>query len=208
MKYIAFLIAVLFSPFALADAWCDGKHTYRETEQCYQTFVGSSKRALERKIKEVVNHPAMTQEILEQLDREHTQWAYSVEAQCQDSRCVAKSIQGRIKVLDLLIKHLGGPATAPAAVKYRPSFDCTKASTVVEKLICGSEKLSDLDNALNGNYKEAISITSDNGWLKEEQIDWIKNTRNKCQDETCLVGAYEQRIDELFWTIKQLENGQ
>lgn len=211
MKIFILLFTILLSPAAFANSWCEGKHTYREKDQCYSNMVNSSKRALERKIKEVVNHPSMTSEKLAQLDIEHTQWAYNVQAQCQDNACVALSIEGRTKVLDLYLKQLS--ATVPAAqpvsmTEGSPSFNCSKASTTVERLICSSPQLAEQDNTLVGYYKDALGITDDNGWLKEEQIDWIKNVRNRCQDEACLTKAYEQRIDELFWTIKHLENGQ
>ncbi|WP_188013215.1 lysozyme inhibitor LprI family protein [Photobacterium damselae] len=38
-----------------------------------------------------------------------------------------------------------------------PSFDCTKASSSVEELICSNNELATLDNTLNTVYKQAMA---------------------------------------------------
>ena len=57
-----------------------------------------------------------------------------------------------------------------------PSFDCAKASTSSEKLICSDEMLSKLDNTLAKTYNKTF-----NAYPKEEREDlsseqkmWIK----------------------------------
>ncbi len=39
------------------------------------------------------------------------------------------------------------------------SFDCSKATSEAEKLICGDEELSRLDESLNKSYLEALKRT-------------------------------------------------
>ena len=82
--------------------------------------------------------------------------------------------------------------TAPAA-----SFDCAKATTLVEKAICADSELSARDVALMAAYKHALVEASDANRLKAEQRAWLKNVRNKCLDVTCLFTAYDQRIAAL-----------
>jgi uncharacterized protein len=74
------------------------------------------------------------------------------------------------------------------------AFDCAKASTRVEKLICSEEKLVQLDRELNRLYKEA-SKREPQG-IRDEQRQWLKS-RNSCVDAACVLAAYEDRVDEL-----------
>lgn len=73
------------------------------------------------------------------------------------------------------------------------SFDCRKASTSVEKIICSSPSLSKLDSELSEIYKEAVGKEPS---IKRDQIDWLRE-RNKCQNESCLESAYNERKDDL-----------
>lgn len=80
---------------------------------------------------------------------------------------------------------------------HAASFDCTKATTEIEKIICFDEDLSSLDEDLDRVYKEARRIHSDKNSIRAEQLDWLRNVRNKCTSGSCLVKAYEDRIDQL-----------
>lgn len=97
------------------------------------------------------------------------------------------------------------PATAPIAgesqeppeATWTPSFDCTKAATFSEKVICSDPLLGKLDGALSENYKYMLG--SDIGDaarndLKTTQKKWLTE-RNKCTNNQCLVDAYRKRID-------------
>lgn len=78
-----------------------------------------------------------------------------------------------------------------------PSFDCSKASSKVEKLICSDKNLSDTDAMLAEDYK-ALQATSDDKGVKQRQLAWLKNVRNACNDVACLQKAYDARGDELM----------
>ena len=80
---------------------------------------------------------------------------------------------------------------------YGASFDCSKASTSVEKTICADPQLSDLDELLMASYKKALSNTSGAAPLKMEQKDWLKSVRDMCQDKECLKKAYTSRLATL-----------
>lgn len=79
---------------------------------------------------------------------------------------------------------------------FAASFDCDKAAHPVEKLICSSSSLSDLDDRLSEAYKNAAKNLQIADQVKADQKLWIKETR-ACSDELCLVGLYEKRITEL-----------
>ena len=57
---------------------------------------------------------------------------------------------------------------------FGASFDCTKAKTNVEKMICADPELSALDEKLNQVYKEALTKSNNKNKLIQEQREWIK----------------------------------
>lgn len=73
------------------------------------------------------------------------------------------------------------------------SFDCAKAGTKVEKMICGSPELSHLDRDLAETYKDAVSKESS---IRSDQMKWLKE-RNSCTNEPCLIEKYKDRISVL-----------
>lgn len=84
---------------------------------------------------------------------------------------------------------------------YAAGFDCTKASTQVEKTICSNPDLSALDDALSTVYKKLInpSLCADYQipYIKDDQKAWLNETRNKCTDARCLSKVYSERINEM-----------
>jgi len=53
--------------------------------------------------------------------------------------------------------------SSDTALGDEPSFDCAKAATPVEKLICGSPELSDLDYALSWCYEDLRTVLNGRG---------------------------------------------
>lgn len=85
----------------------------------------------------------------------------------------------------------------PVSVTWTPSFDCTKASTGPERLICSSKELSAADVKLAQAYKTAANISTDKDALKSAQNAWRKNERDACSDVQCMLGAYQSRLTQL-----------
>lgn len=85
-------------------------------------------------------------------------------------------------------------STADAA-----SFNCGKAQSQIEKLICDKADLSAMDDELNKSYQNALDKTrlGDNQQVISAQKRWLKLKRNTCNDESCLREAYLSRIQEL-----------
>ena len=79
------------------------------------------------------------------------------------------------------------------------SFDCAKAGTKIEKLICGDAELSKLDEELNAAYKAAVQDKTKAKAVKQAQKQWMKE-RNGCEDAACVKGAYEARLSLLAGT--------
>ena len=80
---------------------------------------------------------------------------------------------------------------------HAASFDCGKASSAVEKLICGNGKLSELDDHLGRYYATArAELGAGKSCLAAQQRAWLK-WRNACNDASCLEQLYLQRLAEL-----------
>ena len=102
--------------------------------------------------------------------------------------------------------------------KIQPSFDCSKAKTRVEKLVCSDEVLSILDRDMQKAYdlmmgkydlaymneeaKEEIKPYLEK--LKQSQIDWVKyrdkycNTKkDKEEFRRCVLNEYYNRIQSV-----------
>jgi uncharacterized protein YecT (DUF1311 family) len=77
------------------------------------------------------------------------------------------------------------------------SFDCAKASSKIEKLICSSPDTANADKRLATVYGAAKSKSGDEQKLKSEQLQWMKEKRNSCNDAACLVRVTEERIQKL-----------
>jgi uncharacterized protein YecT (DUF1311 family) len=89
---------------------------------------------------------------------------------------------------------------APAAVETGPitaSFDCAKASSAQEKMICSDRELARLDVELSAAYRKAREAATDAKALQNEQLQWLKASRKACSDKACLAEAYKSRTAEL-----------
>lgn len=89
-----------------------------------------------------------------------------------------------------------------AAFAAKPSFNCSKASHEVEKLICQDDELAQLDVSLTNLYNTLLKNTplAKQKQLKAEQSGWVKG-RNDCwksdDQRACVKSEYEARISEL-----------
>ena len=78
------------------------------------------------------------------------------------------------------------------------SFDCAKAQTRVEKMVCADREIADLDEYLGRYYsaaREAMRRAA--SCLQADQWQWLKATRDACADASCLKSAYLERLAEL-----------
>jgi len=114
---------------------------------------------------------------------------------------------------------LAAGAVAPATAQEGPSFDCAKASSVVEHAICDSDPLSRYDRWLGTIYSDLRTRldSDDQQTLKEEQRDWLQEERDACaeadpeEDESadearygCLFRAYLERAVDLSRELEEL----
>jgi len=76
---------------------------------------------------------------------------------------------------------------------FGASFDCAKASSNVEKMICADPELSALDDNLSKAFKEAMKATDNKDQLKKEQFIWMKE-RNRCKAVKCIKEKYQKKL--------------
>ena len=91
----------------------------------------------------------------------------------------------------------------PMVAQAAPSFDCSKAGTSVETMICDHPKIAQLDSDLADAYKTALRDApwaSANKRIRAEQKEWIAQ-RNRCKTPRCLRQIYHQRISTLYGEV-------
>lgn len=71
------------------------------------------------------------------------------------------------------------------------SFDCSKATSQVERLICDTPTLSQQDDALAASYRATLAVDPS---ARDRQKVWLREVRNQCKDVLCLATAYQQQI--------------
>ncbi|GAB7535766.1 lysozyme inhibitor LprI family protein [Burkholderia sp. 3C] len=78
------------------------------------------------------------------------------------------------------------------------SFDCGKARSKVEHLICNDPALVKLDATVNRGYVVMRLLKSPEISYQDpvrlNQIAWIRKVRNACDDQACLMKAYNGRV--------------
>ncbi len=98
-----------------------------------------------------------------------------------------------------------GPAAAAS-----PSFDCAKASTDVERLICSDDGLTAKDAAMAEAYFEGRAVLKGSrlDLLKRTQREWARNRAKTCPAVSdpkakqaaiaCLAGSYDGRTNDIY----------
>jgi len=74
------------------------------------------------------------------------------------------------------------------------SFDCRKASTGIERVICDDAELNRLDGEMGRLYHKAKHIPG----MQAEQRDWVHRRNSMCgSSDGCLLAETRERIAEL-----------
>jgi uncharacterized protein len=88
----------------------------------------------------------------------------------------------------------GGPGRAAG-----PSFDCNKASTPNERMICADGQLRELDLELTRSYRGLLDMvsSSEGAAIRDVQRAWLQDRQNCGSDYQCTIGAYATRTRQL-----------
>jgi uncharacterized protein len=100
---------------------------------------------------------------------------------------IVKRVTMQLRLLAILLVLFASHSVQAA------SFDCAKAQTKVEELICADAELSQLDEELARAYTTALLDKKQADAIREAQKLWLKS-RNECPDANCIKRAYEMRL--------------
>jgi len=95
------------------------------------------------------------------------------------------------------------------------SFDCRKAMSPVEKLICSNRQLSDMDEYMGDLYAQLRKVDPSRVALAKQQIAWLKSRDRECPPErpvkrpafACVAKRLEARIDHFNAQLQALGEG-
>src|SRR5215217_8941772 len=79
------------------------------------------------------------------------------------------------------------------------SFDCAKAETADEKIVCADRQLNDRDVEMSVLYiqlKPLLGMGA-RGDMEDEQAAWLKRRAACGADRACLSTAYQERVQQL-----------
>jgi uncharacterized protein YecT (DUF1311 family) len=76
------------------------------------------------------------------------------------------------------------------------AFDCAKAKSLVERLVCGRPELKEQDALLNELYDRSLKVAQDPEMVAATHQDWIAGLA-ACNGYECIDEAYEGRIERL-----------
>lgn len=86
--------------------------------------------------------------------------------------------------------------------EFKPSFDCSKARSKAEHLICNDSELSKLDTELAKVYREAKSKALNADEFKKQTNAAWKWRELNCKDKQCLLDWYAERNSALMKLIE------
>jgi uncharacterized protein len=92
----------------------------------------------------------------------------------------------------LLLVMVSSPLVGHAA-----SFDCAKAASLVEKMVCSDSELSKLDDDLSTAYQAVSGDSAAADQVRRDQRQWLAG-RNACRDRVCIKSAYDRRLADLL----------
>jgi uncharacterized protein len=96
-------------------------------------------------------------------------------------------------------------------VTVEPSFDCNLARSRVEKSICASKVLRQMDRQMLTDYRRLRPMLSEPGRFqaRARQLRWLQSRDTGCftGNETCLERAYRSRLNSLARELAEASRG-
>jgi uncharacterized protein len=111
------------------------------------------------------------------------------------------NLQGCLRrfALPAAIATIGLAGMGRTTMATAASFDCAKAQSTQEKLICSTADLSQLDERGAALYAAALAARPDQNLVKTWQRDWLRSSRNACTDVACLrrvMSLHNRELEE------------
>ncbi|WP_427914610.1 hypothetical protein ACPWT1_06765 [Ramlibacter sp. MMS24-I3-19] len=93
--------------------------------------------------------------------------------------------------------------TPVSRTEIRPSFDCARARSRTERLICGDAELAALDRDTGRLHARARAAARNPAAFKRQNDAEWKQREAKCRDKTCLLAWYAHRRAQLQQVVAQ-----
>ncbi len=101
-------------------------------------------------------------------------------------------------IVEAPLRQATGDATFPS-----PSFDCSRARSRSEKIICSDAELARLDRDLGRLHARARTSSPDPVSFRRQNDQEWRNRESICRDRECLVQWYMHRRQQLLGDIDQ-----
>lgn len=107
-----------------------------------------------------------------------------------------------------LLEFLGPVAAERPLFRDHPpsaaSFDCRRALTATEKLVCGDPQLSEDDGNLDFAYSLLLrhAAPSARAGIREGQRAWLRK-RDACAQKSCLLDLYSDRYSAVWGELNR-----
>ncbi|WP_175852469.1 lysozyme inhibitor LprI family protein [Burkholderia cepacia] len=145
-----------------------------------------------------VASPAVASSTGERADAVNATTRVQSTVETADNQRAGASVPGNADVVGANeatgVENAGNFASATSVIQA--SFDCAKAASKIEKLICSTPETADADRRLSAAYSAARAKTTDPARLKDDQRHWLTE-RNACADAACLLNVTQVRIERL-----------
>jgi uncharacterized protein YecT (DUF1311 family) len=99
--------------------------------------------------------------------------------------------------LEAAVAPSSAAGVAGATSEAKPSFDCAKAHSTNEQLICSDAELANLDAQLFVIYQQAKQLSNNADWFKQSARNAFKWRESNCHDKACLLTWYSDRKNAL-----------
>jgi uncharacterized protein YecT (DUF1311 family) len=199
--------APIFEEDVRATASCEAAHKLHDScgwgssgdvalsgaviEKCEALFLGRLTPAQKR------NYQARQQRCSAKYSREDGSMAVAEAALCAEAIAVSFARN---------VAAAGRIQAAPLA-PVKASFDCARARTELERLICSSDVIGAEDSDLSAAYREALRrsapdvrnalIASESGWLTYVTKSCIGKASGHDASKLCAEQAFSDRADQL-----------
>jgi uncharacterized protein len=91
------------------------------------------------------------------------------------------------------------------SVSQAASFDCSKARSKLELLICNNPSLNDADTAMGIAYKNALNTFPVKGFIKSSQMAFLANYKY-CADDKNLNVSLNNCLTQTYQRTQELQN--
>jgi hypothetical protein len=160
-------------------------------EKCEALFLSRLTPAQKR------NYEARQQRCSDKYSREDGSMAVAEAALCAEAIAVSFARNA----------VAAGRISAAPLAPVKASFDCSKARTELEQLICSSDVIGGEDIDLSAAYREALAtsapdvrkvlVASESGWLAYVAKSCIGNAIGHDSSKLCAEQAFSDRADQL-----------